>query len=114
MAAEHVIKSVRPGSIAEEMGIESGDVLLSVGGQQIEDIFDYQYLIQEEYIEAAVRKAGGEEWLLEIDKEYSEDLGIEFENGLMDEYRSCRNKCIFCFIDQSCTLAQDSSSEQKC
>jgi putative radical SAM enzyme (TIGR03279 family) len=100
MAAEHVIKSVRPGSIAEEMGIESGDVLLSVGGQQIEDIFDYQYLIQEEYIEAAVRKAGGEEWLLEIDKEYSEDLGIEFENGLMDEYRSCRNKCIFCFIDQ--------------
>lgn len=100
MAAEHVIKNVRPGSIAEEMGIESGDVLLSVNGQQIEDIFDFQYLIQDEYIEAAVRKTDGEEWLLEIDKEYSEDLGIEFENGLMDEYRSCRNKCIFCFIDQ--------------
>lgn len=100
MAAEHIIKSVKPGSIAEEMGIEFGDVLLSIGGHKIEDIFDYQYLIQDEYIEAAVRKADGEEWLLEIDKEYSEDLGIEFENGLMDEYRSCRNKCIFCFIDQ--------------
>lgn len=100
MAAEHIIKSVKPGSIAEEMGIESGDVLLSIGGRQIEDIFDYQYLIQEEYIEAAIRKADGEEWLLEIDKEYSEDLGIEFENGLMDGYRSCRNQCIFCFIDQ--------------
>lgn len=100
MAAEHIIKSVKPGSIAEEMGIESGDILLSISGRQIEDIFDYQYLVQDEYIEAAVRKANGEEWLLEIDKEYSEDLGIEFENGLMDEYRSCRNKCIFCFIDQ--------------
>lgn len=100
MAAEHIIKCVKPGSIAEEMGIESGDVLLSISGRQIEDIFDYQYLIQDEYIEAAVRKADGEEWLLEIDKEYSEDLGIEFENGLMDDYRSCRNKCIFCFIDQ--------------
>src|SRR5699024_9089702 len=41
-----------------------------------------------------------EEWLLEIDKDFDEDLGLEFENGLMSEYRSCRNKCIFCFIDQ--------------
>ena len=47
-----------------------------------------------------IRRADGEEWLLEIDKEYDEDLGIEFENGLMDDYRSCHNKCIFCFIDQ--------------
>ncbi len=45
-------------------------------------------------------KPSGEEWLLEIDKDYEEDLGITFENGLMDEYRSCSNKCIFCFIDQ--------------
>lgn len=100
MAAEHRIKTVRPGSIAAEMGIEVGDVLLSVSGQSVEDIFDYQYLIQDEYIEVALRKADGEEWLLEIDKECNEDLGVEFENGLMDEYRSCRNKCIFCFIDQ--------------
>ena len=100
MAAEHQIKTVKSGSIAAEMGIEAGDVLLSVNEQPVEDIFDYQYLLQDEYIEVAVRKRDGEEWLLEIDKEYSEDLGIEFENGLMDEYRSCRNKCIFCFIDQ--------------
>lgn len=97
---QHIIKAVYPDSIAKEMGIEPGDILLKINDKEIEDIFDYQYLIQDEYIEVLVRKADGEEWLLEIDKEYDEELGVEFENGLMDEYRSCRNKCIFCFIDQ--------------
>ena len=59
-----------------------------------------RYYTQDEYIEVLIRKPSGEEWILEIDKEYDEDLGITFENGLMDDYRSCRNKCIFCFIDQ--------------
>ena len=97
---KHVIRKVAEGSIAEEMGMEPGDELLEIGGQEIADIFDYQYLTQDEYIEVLIRRADGEEWLLEIDKEYDEDLGIEFENGLMDDYRSCHNKCIFCFIDQ--------------
>ncbi len=97
---EHRIGRVLSGSIAQEMDIEAGDILLAINGQGIEDIFDYQYLIQDEYIEALVRKPSGEEWLLEIDKEYDEDLGVEFENGLMDDYRSCQNRCIFCFIDQ--------------
>ena len=97
---KHVVQEVEPGSVAEEMGIEAGDVLVSVNGTQVTDIFDYQFLIQDVYIEVLIRKPDGEEWLLEIDKEYDEDLGIVFENGLMDEYRSCRNKCIFCFIDQ--------------
>lgn len=97
---QHTIKTVHPGSIAEEMGIEPGDILLKINDNDITDIFDYQYLLQDEYAEVLIRKTSGEEWLLEIDKEYDEDLGIEFENGLMDEYRSCRNKCIFCFIDQ--------------
>ncbi len=97
---KHVIRRIKEGSIAEEMGMEPGDELLEIGGQEIVDIFDYQYLTQDEYIEVLIRRADGEEWLLEIDKEYDEDLGIEFENGLMDDYRSCHNKCIFCFIDQ--------------
>ncbi len=96
----HLIKTVLADGIAQEMGIEPGDALLAVNGQEITDIFDYQYYIQDEYIEVLIRKPSGEEWLLEIDKEYSEDLGVEFENGLMDDYRSCHNKCIFCFIDQ--------------
>ena len=51
-------------------------------------------------VELLIRKPDGEEWILEVEKEYEEDLGVEFENGLMDEYRSCSNHCIFCFIDQ--------------
>ena len=97
---EHVIKKVEEGSIAWEMEIEPGDILLKINDEEIEDIFDYQFMIQEEYIEVLVQKPNGEEWLLEIDKDEQEDLGIEFENGLMDDYRSCHNKCIFCFIDQ--------------
>ncbi len=96
----HVIKKVVAGGISEELGIEAGDRLIAIDGEKITDIFDYQFLIQNEYIEVLIQKQNGEEWLLEIEKEYEEDLGIEFENGLMDEYRSCRNKCIFCFIDQ--------------
>ena len=97
---EHIISSVAPGSIAQEMGIEPGDRLLEVNGKSPEDVFDYRYLMNEEEIPVLIRKANGEEWELEIEKEYEDDLGIEFENGLMDDYRSCRNKCIFCFIDQ--------------
>ena len=75
---KHVIRKVAEGSIAEEMGMEPGDELLEIGGQEIADIFDYQYLTQDEYIEVLIRRADGEEWLLEIDKEYDEDLGIDF------------------------------------
>ncbi len=96
----HIINKVLEGSIAEEMEIEAGDELLSINNHEIEDIFDYQYYVEEEYIEVLVKKPDGEEWLLEIDKDPDEDLGIVFENGLMDDYRSCHNKCIFCFIDQ--------------
>lgn len=97
---QHIINQVTQGSIAEELEIEVGDILLEINGNKIEDIFDYQYYTQDEYIEVLIQKPSGEEWLLEIDKEYDEDLGINFENGLMDDYRSCHNKCIFCFIDQ--------------
>lgn len=97
---EHIVKEVMTGSIAQEMEIAPGDILLAINDKEIEDVFDYRYLLKDEYIEVLVRKPDGEEWLLEIDKEYDDDLGIEFENGLMSDYRSCNNKCIFCFIDQ--------------
>ncbi len=100
MSKKHVISSILKASIAEEMGIASGDCLLEIDGHVPEDIFDYRYMIQNEYIELLIQKADGEQWLLEIDKEESEDLGLEFADGLMDEYRSCTNKCIFCFVDQ--------------
>lgn len=97
---KHIIKTVQPGSIAEELEIEPGDELISINDQEIEDVFDYHYLVNDDYLTVLIRKTNGEEWELEIEKDYEEDLGIEFDNGLMDEYRSCRNNCIFCFIDQ--------------
>ena len=98
--SRHLVGKVLPGSIAEELGIEPGDEVLSINDQPIEDVFDYHYLMNDAYVEMLIRKSDGEEWLLEIEKDYEEDAGIEFVNPLMDEYRSCSNKCVFCFIDQ--------------
>lgn len=97
---EHIVKNTAAGSIAEEMGIEPGDRLISIDGQEIEDVFDYQFYEESEELVLLIEKPDGEQWELEIEKEADEPLGIEFGQGLMDEYRSCRNKCIFCFIDQ--------------
>ena len=97
---EHIVKNVEAGSIAEELGIEPGDRLLAIDGQEIEDIFDYQFYEESEELLLLIEKADGEQWELEIEKDADESLGISFGEGLMDEYRSCRNRCIFCFIDQ--------------
>lgn len=97
---EQKIDWVEPGSIAEELDVRAGDILLSVNGKPVRDVFDYHYLTNDAVLTLVVRKPDGQEWELEIEKDYYEDLGLVFENGLMDEYRSCRNKCIFCFIDQ--------------
>ena len=96
----HVISRVLPGSIGEELELEPGDVLVSINGQPVEDVFDYRYLMNDEVVELLIRKKNGEEWELEVEKDYEDDLGVEFENSLMDDYRSCSNHCIFCFIDQ--------------
>ena len=80
--------------------MEPGDTLISIDGQEIRDIFDYQYLTSEESFSMLIEKQSKERWELEIEKDVDEDLGLEFDTGLMDVYRSCRNRCIFCFIDQ--------------
>ena len=100
MKHEHIVKAIEPGSIAEELGIEPGDKLISINDCTIEDVFDYHFYVNDEELVLLIEKPDGEEWELEIEKDFDEDLGIVFEQGLMDEYRSCRNKCMFCFIDQ--------------
>ena len=97
---EHIITGIVPGSIADELGVGAGDRLLSINGQEIEDIFDYQFYSEDEELLLLIEKPDGEQWELEIEKDADEQIGLEFDSGLMDEYRSCRNKCIFCFIDQ--------------
>lgn len=95
-----VIKSIEAGSIAEDAGIEPGDALLSINGQMVKDIFDYRFLVTEEELTIQIEKKDGEIWDIEIEKEQYEDPGMDFEDPLMDESKSCTNKCIFCFIDQ--------------
>ncbi len=96
----HLIKTVEEGSAAWEMGVEPGMSIISVNGKEIEDVFDYRYLMADEHVDVLVREQNGEETLLEVDKDADEDFGVEFVSGLMDDYRSCSNRCIFCFIDQ--------------
>ena len=95
-----LIYSVLPDSIAEEAGVEPGDVILSINGEYINDIFDYRFLITNENLLIELQKKDGEVWEVEVEKEEYEDIGIEFENTMIDDAKSCRNKCIFCFIDQ--------------
>lgn len=97
---EHKITEVLPGGIGEEVGIEKGDILLAINGQRIEDVFDYRYLLSDEEVVVLIRKSSQEEWEYDIEKDINEDLGLIFENELMDKLKACRNKCVFCFIDQ--------------
>ncbi len=97
---KHIIKRVIPGGIAQEMGVEPGDAVIAVNGEPISDFFDYQYLMEDEEVTVTIEDKNGEQFLLEIEKDADEDFGVEFEMALMDNYRSCCNACIFCFIDQ--------------
>ena len=96
----HYINRVIEDSIAQQLGISAGDYLISINNQEIKDIFDYQYLTTDEYIDLYIEHQDGSQVIYEIEKEYDEELGIDFMDGLMDEYHSCKNRCIFCFIHQ--------------
>lgn len=94
------ISKVLEGSIAEEVDIEVGDKLISINDTKVKDIIDYKFLIVDEFVVLELEKADGELWEIEVEKEYGEDVGIEFKDPMMDRPRSCHNKCVFCFIDQ--------------
>lgn len=96
----HVVHKIEKHAIAKKYNIQIGDQILAINGEPIEDVFDYQYLVQDEEIKVLIKKCNGNLEEHVIIKEYNDDLGIVFESSLMDDYRSCHNKCIFCFIDQ--------------
>lgn len=95
-----VITKVIPDSICAEMGFEPGDSIVAVNGQKPRDLIDYQFLCADEFLELEVLDAQGKTHKLEIEKEYDEDLGVEFETALFDGLIQCNNRCPFCFIDQ--------------
>ncbi|MBS7330151.1 MAG: DUF512 domain-containing protein [Lachnospiraceae bacterium] len=96
----HVISDVIKDSPAGKAGVKPGERLVSINGEVIEDIFDYQYLGIGEQLTLSLESEDGSQRTAEINKDEDEDLGLIFDNGLMDDYRHCTNKCIFCFIDQ--------------
>ena len=96
----HVISDVIKDSPAGKAGLKPGERLVSINGEVIEDIFDYQYLGIGEQLTLSLESEDGSQRTAEIIKDEDEDLGLVFDNGLMDDYRHCTNKCIFCFIDQ--------------
>lgn len=98
-SSDTTIAYIEPNSIAEEAGIEAGDVLVKINGSAFRDILEYRYLTAEYEVTLEVLKKNGETEIITIESDY-EDLGIEFGEGLIDEAQSCTNKCIFCFIDQ--------------
>ena len=95
-----IITEIIPDSIAGELNIKPGSVLLRINQEPVEDIFDYEFLIADEYVELEIRNPDGEVDIYPIEKDENEEMGLVFSNSLMDDYRSCRNHCIFCFIDQ--------------
>jgi len=93
------VKSIMPDSIAEEMGFEAGDKLLSINGNDINDVLDYQFYCNDEELILVVQ-SGSDIFELELEKDAEDDLGLEFETYLMDAQHTCQNDCIFCFVDQ--------------
>lgn len=94
------IKAVQPDSAAHDADIRPGDFLISVNGQEIEDIFDYRFLTADSKFTVEIEKKNGELWEIDIEKDEYEDFGLEFEDPMISGAKSCSNKCIFCFIDQ--------------
>lgn len=95
-----VVKYTEENSIAFDCGIEPGDVILSVNGKTPLDILDFKYLTSDDYYVVAVEKKDGSVEEIEIFNDDYEQFGVAFENALIDDARTCRNKCIFCFMDQ--------------
>ena len=93
------VYGIVPGSEAEKFGIKVGDKLYTVNGSEINDVLDYRFYLTDKKVVLSLGR-DGEEYQVEIHKEMYADIGLEFETYLMDKKHSCRNRCIFCFIDQ--------------
>lgn len=87
-------------SIAEEVGVQVGDLLLSINGNIINDIIDYQYYSQDDVVVIEIEKPNQEIWEIEIEKDYDEDLGLVLDGVIFDKMKVCKNRCLFCFVDQ--------------
>lgn len=95
-----LITAVVPDSIAAEIGFEPGDRIVSINGESPRDLIDYQFFCADEFLTLEVLDAAGRPHQVEIEKDYDDELGLEFETALFDGLIQCNNHCPFCFIDQ--------------
>ena len=95
-----LVSDVLQGSIAEELGIEKGDEILSIDGEKMSDMIDYNFYCKSDFLTLEVKKTSGDIEAIELEKDYDEELGIVFESAVFDRVKPCLNKCIFCFVDQ--------------
>ncbi|MCE5286218.1 MAG: DUF512 domain-containing protein [Pelosinus sp.] len=95
-----VITNVHPDSIGEELGLVPGDKLLAVNGQSAKDLIELSFALAEENLELLLEKANGTQEIIELEKDYDDELGLEFESAVFDGIRRCANNCVFCFVDQ--------------
>ena len=95
-----IVNKVLTGSIAEELEIVSGDEIVSIDDVSMQDMIDYNFMTKTDFLTLEVKKINGEIEVIEIEKDYDEDLGIVFESAVFDKVKPCLNKCIFCFVDQ--------------
>ena len=95
-----IVNKVLEGSIAEELGIESGDEIVSIDENKMQDMIDYNFYCKSDFLTLEVKKKSGEVEVIELEKDYDEELGIVFESAVFDRVKPCLNKCIFCFVDQ--------------
>ena len=94
------ITNVIPGSIADKKGILKEDILIAINGNEIRDVLDYRFYLTERKVQISLSRDSAE-YTVDIKKDEYDDIGLDFETPLMDEKQSCKNKCIFCFIDQN-------------
>ncbi len=94
------VSEILKGSIAEELEIQAGDEILSIDDTQMLDMIDYNFMCKSDFLTIEVKKTDGEIEVIELEKDYDEDLGIVFESAVFDRVKPCLNKCIFCFVDQ--------------
>jgi len=95
-----IVNKVEKGSIAEELEITFGDEILSIDNTKMADMIDYNFLCKSDFLTVEVKKSSGETEIIELEKDFDEDLGIVFESAVFDKVKPCLNKCIFCFVDQ--------------
>lgn len=95
-----IVSKTEENSIAKEIGIEPGDEILSIDDEKMSDLIDYNYFCKSEFLTIEIKKKNGEIELIELEKDYDDELGIIFESAVFDKIKPCANKCVFCFVDQ--------------